>query len=167
MHFFCPCSAESFPGINLSGGQKQRISMCRALYSNADTYLFDDPLGALDNHVGKFIFSECICRRLEGKTRILVTNQTQYLAQCDLIIAMKNGEIAEMGTIGQLQGKLEEYGYTHTNEDTPSKKILTKEKDSAAGESESKSENLEKLPKDSFIKTYFFAMGNRSATYSD
>ncbi len=47
-------------GINLSGGQKQRISLARALYSNADIYLLDDPLSAVDAHVGKSIFEKVI-----------------------------------------------------------------------------------------------------------
>lgn len=38
-------------GVNVSGGQKQRISIARAVYSNADVYLFDDPLSALDAKV--------------------------------------------------------------------------------------------------------------------
>ena len=40
-------------GVNISGGQKQRVSMARAVYSNSDVYIFDDPLSALDAHVGR------------------------------------------------------------------------------------------------------------------
>jgi len=55
-------------GINLSGGQKQRISIARAVYADADVYLFDDPLSALDSkvslatiHVGCFRFQAQDC----------------------------------------------------------------------------------------------------------
>ena len=47
-------------GINLSGGQKQRVSLARAVYFDADTYLLDDPLSAVDSHVGKHIFDKVI-----------------------------------------------------------------------------------------------------------
>lgn len=52
-------------GINLSGGQKQRISLARAVYADADVYLLDDPLSAVDSHVGKHIFDQLIGKQLE------------------------------------------------------------------------------------------------------
>ena len=61
-------------GINLSGGQKQRISLARAVYNNADVYLLDDPLSAVDTHVGKHIFDNVIGPNglLKNKTRLMV-----------------------------------------------------------------------------------------------
>ena len=55
---FLFCAA--LQGINLSGGQKQRISLARAVYSEADLYLLDDPLSTVDSHVGKHIFEAVI-----------------------------------------------------------------------------------------------------------
>ena len=74
-------------GINLSGGQKQRISIARAMYNEADLYIFDDPLSALDAHVGKHVFQNCISQLVsEGKTVILVTNQLQFVNHADKIV---------------------------------------------------------------------------------
>ncbi|XP_036837574.1 multidrug resistance-associated protein 9 [Oncorhynchus mykiss] len=85
-------------GLNLSGGQKQRISLARAVYSNKDIILLDDPLSAVDAHVGKHIFEECIKKTLKGKSIILVTHQLQYLEFCDEILVLESGKIKEAGT---------------------------------------------------------------------
>ncbi|XP_055767532.1 ATP-binding cassette sub-family C member 12-like isoform X1 [Salvelinus fontinalis] len=85
-------------GLNLSGGQKQRISLARAVYSNQDIFLLDDPLSAVDAHVGKHIFEECIKKTLKGKSIILVTHQLQYLEFCDEILVLESGQIKESGT---------------------------------------------------------------------
>ncbi|XP_062382897.1 ATP-binding cassette sub-family C member 12-like [Sardina pilchardus] len=85
-------------GLNLSGGQKQRISLARAVYSNRDIYLLDDPLSALDAHVGKHIFKECVKKALKGKSVILVTHQLKYLEFCDDVLLLEDGEIKEAGT---------------------------------------------------------------------
>uniref|UniRef100_A0A4W6G179 ATP binding cassette subfamily C member 12 n=1 Tax=Lates calcarifer TaxID=8187 RepID=A0A4W6G179_LATCA len=84
-------------GLNLSGGQKQRISLARAVYSNRDIFLLDDPLSAVDAHVGKHIFEECIKKQLQGKSIILVTHQLQYLEFCDDILVLEDGEVREAG----------------------------------------------------------------------
>ncbi|KAK2853475.1 hypothetical protein Q5P01_006136 [Channa striata] len=84
-------------GLNLSGGQKQRISLARAVYANKDIFLLDDPLSAVDAHVGKHIFEECIKKELQGKSIILVTHQLQYLEFCDEILVLEDGEVREAG----------------------------------------------------------------------
>ena len=61
-------------GVNISGGQRARISLARACYSEADIYLLDDPLSAVDPHVAKKIFTDCICRYLREKAVLLVTH---------------------------------------------------------------------------------------------
>lgn len=89
-------------GVNISGGQKQRVSMARAVYSNSDVYIFDDPLSALDAHVGRQVFNSCIKEELRGKTRILVTNQLHFLPHADRIILVSEGMIKEEGTFEEL-----------------------------------------------------------------
>lgn len=64
-------------GINLSGGQKQRIAIARALYSQRDIYIFDDPLSAVDAHVGQHIFAKAISGFLKDKPVLFITNQLQ------------------------------------------------------------------------------------------
>ena len=66
-------------GINLSGGQKQRVSLARAVYHGADIALLDDPLSAVDAHVGEHIFKNVIGPHgaLKGSTRILVSKAFQ------------------------------------------------------------------------------------------
>ncbi|KAJ6885754.1 ABC transporter C family member 12-like isoform X4 [Populus alba x Populus x berolinensis] len=89
-------------GVNISGGQKQRISMARAFYSNSDIYIFDDPLSALDAHVARQVFNSCIKEGLQGKTRVLVTNQLHFLPQVEKIILLSEGMIKEEGTFEEL-----------------------------------------------------------------
>ena len=84
-------------GVNLSGGQKTRISLARALYSDKEIYIFDDPLSSLDVDVGMEIMKKCILDYLKDKTVIVSTNALQYLEYCDKIIYMKEGEIAWVG----------------------------------------------------------------------
>uniref|UniRef100_A0A8C5FNE8 Multidrug resistance-associated protein 4-like n=1 Tax=Gadus morhua TaxID=8049 RepID=A0A8C5FNE8_GADMO len=76
-------------GANLSGGQKARINLARAVYQDADIYLLDDPLSAVDSEVGRHLFEECICGVLKKKPRILVTHQLQYLKAAHHILVLK------------------------------------------------------------------------------
>lgn len=94
-------------GINLSGGQKQRVSLARAVYQDADIYLLDDPLSAVDSHVGKHIFEQVIgpTGLLNKCTRVLVTHGVTYLPKVDNIFVLSHGEISESGSYQQLMEK--------------------------------------------------------------
>ncbi len=91
-------------GINLSGGQKQRISLARALYAETDVYLLDDPLSAVDAHVGKALFERAVGPNgcLSDKTRVLVTHGMTFLPQVDLIVVLTEGRISEVGHYKEL-----------------------------------------------------------------
>ncbi|KAG1827732.1 ABC transporter [Suillus variegatus] len=88
-------------GISLSGGQKQRINICRAIYCNTDIQIFDDPLSALDAHVGKAVFQN-VLKKNADKTRILVTHALHFLPEVDFIYTLVDGRIAERGTYAEL-----------------------------------------------------------------
>ncbi|XP_051154775.1 ATP-binding cassette sub-family C member 4-like [Leptopilina boulardi] len=90
-------------GINLSGGQRARINLARAVYSEADVYLLDDPLSAVDTHVGRSLFEKCICKYLKGKTRILVTHQLQFINSADNVYILNNGSVQISGTFQELK----------------------------------------------------------------
>ncbi|XP_029825767.2 multidrug resistance-associated protein 1 [Ixodes scapularis] len=91
-------------GINLSGGQKQRVSLARAVYSDTDIYFLDDPLSAVDSHVGRHIFEKVIGPNgaLKNKTRVLVTHGISYLPQVDHILVLKDGRVEEQGSYKEL-----------------------------------------------------------------
>ncbi|CRL00440.1 CLUMA_CG013703, isoform D [Clunio marinus] len=94
-------------GINLSGGQKQRVSLARAVYNDSDIYFLDDPLSAVDSHVGKHIFEQVLGPKgiLAKKTRVLVTHGITYLPEVDNIFVLKYGEVSEQGTYKELMAK--------------------------------------------------------------
>ncbi|XP_019754521.2 multidrug resistance-associated protein 1 isoform X4 [Dendroctonus ponderosae] len=94
-------------GINLSGGQKQRVSLARAVYADAEIYYLDDPLSAVDSHVGKHIFDQVLgpTGLLKNKTRVLVTHGIIYLPQTDKIFVVTQGEISESGSYQELLAK--------------------------------------------------------------
>jgi ATP-binding cassette subfamily C (CFTR/MRP) protein 4 len=87
-------------GVNLSGGQKARISLARCLYNDADLYLLDDPLAAVDPIVGKRILERCLGPEsfLRNKTRILVTHHTQFRSYADYLIQLDKGQVVYQGT---------------------------------------------------------------------
>ena len=106
-------------GISLSGGQKQRINVCRAIYCGADVQIFDvsfphplsrepltkdlqDPLSALDAHVGRTVFQQVFMNNPEGRTKILVTHALHFLPQVDYIYTIADGQVMERGTYAEL-----------------------------------------------------------------
>ncbi|KAF8938141.1 multidrug resistance-associated protein 3 [Dissophora ornata] len=93
-------------GINLSGGQKQRVSLARAAYEDADVYLLDDPLSAVDAHVDQHLWQNLIGPNglLKDKTRVLVTHAIHHLEQADQIVVIKDGSINEVGQYDTLMG---------------------------------------------------------------
>ncbi|KAG0339318.1 hypothetical protein BG004_006873 [Podila humilis] len=91
-------------GINLSGGQKQRVSLARAAYQDADIYLLDDPLSAVDAHVDNHLWQNLIGPQglLRDKTRLLVTHGIHHLDEVDQIVVLKGGQLAEVGKYEEL-----------------------------------------------------------------
>ncbi|XP_028799317.1 ABC transporter C family member 2 [Neltuma alba] len=152
-------------GVNISGGQKQRVSMARAVYSNSDVYIFDDPLSALDAHVARQVFDKCIKGELRGKTRVLVTNQLHFLSQVDRIILVHDGMVKEEGTFEELlnhgplfqklmenAGKMEEYAEENRDGESNNQKSSSKSVPNGSPNDMAKVENKPKEAKSVLIK---------------
>ncbi|XP_008222083.1 PREDICTED: putative ABC transporter C family member 15 [Prunus mume] len=84
-------------GMTLSGGEKQRVQLARAVYSDSDVYIFDDPFSAVDAHTGAHLFKKCLLQHLSMKTVIYATHQLEFLEAADLVLVIKDGEISESG----------------------------------------------------------------------
>ena len=89
-------------GVNLSGGQKTRMAIARAFYSQKDIYLFDDPISALDVHVGKVVMEEGVMGFLKDKTRLVATHALAYLPYFDYILILDQGRLVEKGTYSDI-----------------------------------------------------------------
>lgn len=100
-------------GVALSGGQRARVNLARALYSEADCYLLDDPLSAVDSVVAKHIFDECINGYLKNKCVVLVTHQIQFIRDAKHIIVIKDGKCLNVGTYDDLSQT--EFHFHETN----------------------------------------------------
>jgi ATP-binding cassette, subfamily C (CFTR/MRP), member 1 len=98
-------------GITVSGGQKQRLNIARAIYFDADIILMDDPLSAVDAHVGRHIFDHAISGLLKDKCRILATHQLWVLNRCDRIIWLEDGKIQAFDTFNNLMA--DNKGFQH------------------------------------------------------
>lgn len=109
-------------GINLSGGQKQRVSLARAVYQDTDIYILDDPLSAVDAHVGKHIFEKVVGPNglLKNKTRILVTHGVSFLKHTDEIVVLVSGNVTETGSYKTLlanKGAFADFLKTYAKQD--------------------------------------------------
>ena len=124
-------------GINLSGGQKARVSLARAVYQDCDIYLLDDPLSSVDAHVGSHIFNNCFLGALKGKTRILVTHNTNFLHLVDRVIVMDSGSISEISDPSHLHTDLvsisESESHTAPPAPKPESSDLIEEEDRRTG----------------------------------
>ncbi|XP_010133954.1 PREDICTED: canalicular multispecific organic anion transporter 1 [Buceros rhinoceros silvestris] len=130
-------------GINLSGGQKQRVSLARAVYSNADIYVLDDPLSAVDAHVGKYLFEHVLGPEglLQNKTRILVTHGISFLPQVDNIVVLVAGAVSEYGSYSSLlanRGAFAQFLNLYGSQEEDAS-----EKNTAAGDEEQGDEDAE------------------------
>ncbi|KAI5634801.1 ABC transporter domain-containing protein [Phthorimaea operculella] len=102
-------------GVTLSGGQKARINLARAVYREADVYLLDDPLSAVDANVGRLLFEGCINGYLRGKTVVLVTHQVHFVQACDTIVLLNQGAVDYVGSYDELIKSGNDYTIMLTN----------------------------------------------------
>lgn len=88
-------------GVTLSGGQKQRISIARAIIGKPKLLVFDDCLSAVDSETEELILSN-LKEEMKGKTSLIISHRISSIKKADLILYLKDGEIAEMGTHDEL-----------------------------------------------------------------
>ncbi|XP_045489358.1 probable multidrug resistance-associated protein lethal(2)03659 isoform X1 [Pieris rapae] len=122
-------------GVSLSGGQRARISLARAVYKRADIYLLDDPLSAVDAHVGRHLFESCVVGYLRNTTRVLVTHQLQFLRDVDQIIILKNGAIAAAGDFETLSASGLDFATLLARDDQEDEKPAPEDKSNVEEES--------------------------------
>lgn len=85
-----------------AGGQKHRVALARAVYADADVYLLDDPLSAVDAHVGRHLLQQCLQGCLQDRTRVLATHQLHVLPEADTVIVLEDGAIKDIGPYSEL-----------------------------------------------------------------
>lgn len=90
-------------GVVLSGGQRARVSLARAVYADADVYVLDDPLCAVDVKVGEHIFNQCICQLLKDKITLMVTYNENYMKLADQVVVLDNGVVLGKGVYSELK----------------------------------------------------------------
>ena len=92
-------------GVVLSGGQRARVNLARAVYADADVYLLDDPLSAVDSKVGEHIFEQCICRLQKEKIVILATYAEKNMKAANQVVILHKGSAQGKGSFHELQNE--------------------------------------------------------------
>uniref|UniRef100_A0A8C7RIZ8 ABC-type glutathione-S-conjugate transporter n=1 Tax=Oncorhynchus mykiss TaxID=8022 RepID=A0A8C7RIZ8_ONCMY len=157
------CTEIGEKGLNLSGGQKQRVSLARAVYRKADVYLLDDPLSAVDAHVGQHIFDKVIGPKgvLRDKTRVLVTHGMSFLPQADLILVLVDGEITESGSYQELlsrHGAFADFIHTFASNDRKESVTETAAQRGRTSLGDTNSTNLQGMELEMYME-YFKTIG--------
>ena len=112
-------------GVNLSEGQKARLAIARAVYTDSDIYVLDDPLSSLDAHVGRNLFNQVFNEYLKEKTLIISTHALQYVSSFDKVFYISQGEIKFIGTHDELE-KQDFYQEFKITKERKKTKIITK-----------------------------------------
>lgn len=136
-------------GITVSGGQKQRLNIARAIYFDSDIILMDDPLSAVDAHVGRHIMDQAICGLLRNKCRVLATHQLWVLQRCDRVIWMDEGRIGAIDTFDNLMASNPEFVKLIANNAQEEKQDETEHVDEDEVEDEKKTQEKRKGKKPS------------------
>lgn len=131
-------------GITVSGGQKQRLNIARAIYFDAELVLMDDPLSAVDAHVGRHIMDKAICGLLKDRCRILATHQLHVLSRCDRIVVMEEGRIHAVDTFDNLMRDNEVFQRLMSTSGQEDSEDKTEIGDESADEIKEKGQGLEK-----------------------
>lgn len=144
-------------GINASGGQKARISLARAVYADADIYLLDDPLSAVDPDVAGKLFKQCIEGKLKQKCVVLVTHQVQHLKEVQRIILLDNGRVKAQGSYSELKEQGVDFdaileGYSNKKE--AEDKILLKDEEEPVLDSSQEDNDLQSQPILNQVRSY-------------
>ncbi|XP_044268658.1 ATP-binding cassette sub-family C member 4-like [Tribolium madens] len=168
-------------GVSLSGGQRARINLARAVYKGGDVFLLDDPLSAVDTHVGRHLFEKCILKYLGSKTRVLITHQLQYLKKADHIVVLNEGRVEAQGKFQELinsdldftkllasQDETDKEETSKSLVDRKSSVVSVKSNISESSEFFEASEDMEDLDysNSSPFKDYIKASGNYCAIFS-